>query len=588
MKESVYKRIIVLLLAAAMLVCCLSGCSVYSSLTRFDSASQEGEGEVDMDISDSGEDEVDLPIGGKNDSPFEDDVFTLNYSSADPLNPITCTNRFNLLVGKLMYESLFTYNKDFEPEPVLAESWRTNNGQVWVITIKQGIYFHDGRELVAEDVLYSLRQSAKDDSGSYAGRFDSTFCEDITATGTYELTFTLGYADWDFLLMLDVPIIKVNDAAVSIPAGTGPFMYTKETDINTGETTHYLTRWDQYRDSDSIPMDKVYLREYSDENLSSAFTDGYIDLLDFDPAGISSVSVQMDHEIRYYNTTVLEYLGFNYDNSLLANEDIRRAIGHLINYEYITETIYNGKVLSSPLILSPAVNVYDPQWEEDLGVGYDLVEFSSIFASYGMSDSDGDGYLEYRQQDFKFRLVYNYDNSYKVAVAERIAATLRSVGIEVELNPCSWKLFQSNLKMGYFDMYIADVRLPADFDPTELLRTWGSMNWGGISERGDREGAYVQLCRNFVGAPTVTTVQTANPDDPEGEPITTQVTDLTARTSAALALCTYVYNTAPIIPICYKMGCVISHRNVIYNLQPSYSSVFRNLTECTVTLKDED
>jgi len=536
-----------------------------------------------------GQYEIDLPIASDRDSPYEDDVFTLNFNSQEVMNPLTCTNRFNLLVGQLMYESLFTYDADFNPVPVLAESCESSNGYNWVVTIKKGVLFHDGRELKAEDVLYSLRQSAKDTAGIYAGRFDMTFCEDITATGDYELTFTLGYANWDFPLLLDVPIIKVNDINKGVPVGTGPYSYATERDEVIGETTTYLVRFADHRDAESVPIEKIYLREYSDGNLSSAFSDGYIDLLQFDPAGIDAVSVQMDHEIRYYNTTVLEYMGFNYENDLLANEDIRRAIGHVVNHELICDTVYGGKVLPSPLILSPAVEGYDPQWEEDLGVGYDLVEFSTVFAGFGMADSDGDGYLEYRQRDFVFRLVYNYDNSYKVAVAERIAASLRSVGIAVELWPCSWERYTTNLRLGYFDLYLADVRLSADFDPTELLRTWGSMNWGQVSEREDREGSYVQLCRNFVGASPTRIEETPNPDDPEGEPIRTEVEDLTARSEAAYALCSYVYNSAPIIPICYKLGCVISHRNVISGLQPSHSGTFATFPQCTVDLgRDED
>ena len=598
------KRVMLLFMTLALMASSLTGCSVYSKLTRFDVASQEKDdpGEVDVKEEEENRGGADgTAADAKSGSPFEDNLFTLNYNSAEPLNPYTCTNRFNLMVGELVYESLFTYDAEFNIHPVLAQTWSTTDGRVWKITIKSGVYFHDGKELNANDIMYSLRQS-NSNQGTYTGRITSDFVVDISPKGNYELTITLGYANWDFLKLLDVPIIESGSANLKNPAGTGPYAYTTQTNPLTGESTVYLNKWEQYRHADELSLDTIYLREYSDGNLASAFSDGYIDILEFDPSGVAAVSVQMDHETRYYNTTILEYLGFNYQNSILKSETIRRAIGHAVNYDYIVNTILNGKALASPLILSPAVDVYDAAWEETLGAGYDLVAFSQGFAEYGMADSDNDGYLECPSggmKDFTFTLLVNNDNTYRIAVAERIAATLRSVGVSVEVNACSYENYVYNLRHGNFDMYIAEVRLTADFNPTELLRKWGSMNFGLITEKSDQDDSYVQLSRRFLAAATTTEIsgsdkaQEIKGEDGQltlsnaGANVENEaetVYDFTARTVAASDLCTYVYNTAPIIPICYKQMAVVTHRNVIYNLQPSQSSLFRNFTECTITL----
>ena len=586
-----FRRLFLLFITASLLLSGFSGCKVYRTITGFDPGAAAEEGE--KDVTAQGSDEVDLPLEEET-SPFADKDFTLNYNYSQPLNPYTCSNRFNLLVGNLVYESLYTYDADFHPQPMLAESAETDNGRVWRIKLKRGVTFHDGHELVAKDVIYALRQSASA-TGVYYGRFSNTFCLDISEVDTYELRFTLAYADWDFLRMLDVPILQTGSATQNNPVGTGPYRMTTSTDEVTGETSLFLTLNQGHRDAAKMPIDRIYLREYNDGNLSSAFSDGYIDLLEFDPVGLEAVSVQMDHETRYYNTPILQYLGFNHKNYVLSDASIRQPTPPPPHHTLIVDEILNGKALASPLILSPALDIYDPQWETELGAGYDLVAFSTAFSQFGMADVDQDGFLEYPHNgwtDFSLRLLVNNDNSAKIAVAERIAASLRSVGVDTVVEKESFSQYIYRLNHGDFDLYIAEVRLPADFNPGELLRRYGVSNYGGITEARDQEGGYTQLIQSYLGTSPYARVPVPTPSgsEPEGgsgsgSGETVLVEDDSQRRQAAYELCRYVYQTAPIIPICYKKYCVISHRNVVYNLHPSKSNVFRNFAECTITMQ---
>jgi peptide/nickel transport system substrate-binding protein len=62
-------------------------------------------------------------------------------------------------VGLTIWEGLFAFGKNFEPVPELAESWSSSDDQMtWTISIRQGVKFHNGKELTAEDVKASLER----------------------------------------------------------------------------------------------------------------------------------------------------------------------------------------------------------------------------------------------------------------------------------------------------------------------------------------------------------------------------------------------------------------------------------------------
>jgi len=79
---------------------------------------------------------------------------TANPVSADPYMT-TATNSRILFV--LIYEGLFAYDVNYAVQPLLAQSWeRSEDGLEWVITLRQGVLFQNGKEMTAEDVKASL------------------------------------------------------------------------------------------------------------------------------------------------------------------------------------------------------------------------------------------------------------------------------------------------------------------------------------------------------------------------------------------------------------------------------------------------
>lgn len=474
-----------------------------------------------------------------------DSVFTLNYNSTASLNPLYGLNTYNNDVFSLVYEGLFRLNNEFEPEPVLCSDYSTSDGITFTFTLVPGVKFHDGEELTASDVEYTINRAAG--SSKYSSRLKSVIA--VNARDDQTLVITLSSANYGFPALLDIPIIENGSGGDSCPAGTGPYMVKKS-----GNSV-YLTAFSSYRDAGNIPIDNIYLTELEPSELSEAFSGRVIDILDYDPTGNMSFNIHTDYETRRYNTTDFIYMGFNTSSGVTSSSAFRKAISRLVDIDTICTSVYENAVVASPLILSPALSYYDKEWEKD--IGYSRQSFAEYIMESGFTDSDNNGFWESPSYgNFTLTIIVNSESDAKIAVANMIATELKNNGISAEVISLSWDRYVENLTAGTFNMYIGEAKIPADFNFTELLTYGGSLNYGKIDSE-----SYQALIRSFLAAAA---------DE---------------KTDAAKSLCSYVAEEAPIVPIAYKEYAVISHIGVISGLVPSQTGIFSGITECSINME---
>ena len=479
-----------------------------------------------------------------------DGKFTLRYNSDETLNPLKCVNVYNDAVASLIYEGLFRLDEQFRPEPVLCSDYTTENGLKYTFHIIE-TKMHDGALLTAGDVVYSINQARM--SSKYQSRLRNIiYC---TTDGEGGIYIELYETDYSLPALLDIPIIRGESAESDNPAGTGPY-YFNSISGNPG-----LSPFKEYRDPECDFIDRIYLDNMTDGNIEESFANYTLDCIWEDTAGESPTNLYSDHEARYYDTTILQYVGFNSSTPVFSDLNMRLAVYYAVNRDKIVNEIFNGDGRAADLILNPAHYLYSDTWEE--GYGYSAAKISSYLASSGLDDKNSDGYLEYpvngQHQFFELRFLVCDDNEKKVEAAESIVENLRSVGLKIVLITLPWREYKEALEAGSFDLYYAEVSLTRNFNFRSLLGKDGILDYG---EMGSEECG--TLCSTFLNA----------------------VTDV-EKAAAAQELCTYVVENAVMIPVMYRQYVVYTHRGDISNFSPTVSGVFSDAAGWTINIKEE-
>ncbi|MDR0490956.1 MAG: ABC transporter substrate-binding protein [Oscillospiraceae bacterium] len=475
--------------------------------------------------------------------------FTLRFDPQSTLNPITGQNSDNILLSSLMYECLFSLDGALNAEPVLCERWHTGDNVTYTFEIKPNVAMSDGSLLTADDVAYTLNQAMR--NARFSRRLGNI--KSIATDGELTLTVELKSPNRRFINLLDVPVIKSDSIGNNLPPGTGPYVLA-------GAEAVRLNRFAQHRDFSRLPVTIIYLRECGDDEVAEMFEDGKLSLLWDDPSDTYDIRLNRIRETRPYDTTALQFIGFNTRLTALAEPDVRRAIGCAIDRDYITNEIMQGQAQKAPLALSPSYAFYDERWENTAVDPLGKI-MSDLLLRAGLADIDNDSFFEYPDGFWEYRkfsidFIVNSENTYKVRIVHEIADKLRRTGFDIAVRELPWAGFIEALESGSFDMFYGETELNADFDLSSLLLPNGSLNYGGTGG-----SSYAPLIESFLSAST-----------DAGEK------------AAAERLCDEIKQFAPFVPVLYKKYVVYTPIGAISGASPGQSGVFRMFPDWTVDL----
>jgi peptide/nickel transport system substrate-binding protein len=143
----------------------------------------------------------------------------------DQLDPSLFTSTIDYTRGRATYNSLIQHANDLSPQPELAESFEPNsNATEWTFKIRNGVTFHDGKKLTADDVVYTMKRHQGESSTSVIKSVLASVKE-WKKTGPMEVKAILDSPNADLPTLLGLFQTKiVQNDSTGDGIGTGPFV----------------------------------------------------------------------------------------------------------------------------------------------------------------------------------------------------------------------------------------------------------------------------------------------------------------------------------------------------------------------------
>jgi peptide/nickel transport system substrate-binding protein len=198
-----------------------------------------------------------------------------DFPGLDPMM-VTLYNGNNL--HTLLFNALTRYDEMMEVQPDLAERWEGVDPQTFIFYLRKGVMFHNGREMVAEDVKFSIERVLDPETKSPY----RTYVEKIASVEVVDnYTVKLNLSAPNVVQAAELVRIKIMppEAAadyVNHPVGTGPYQFVEF--VPSDHIT--LKRFDGYWDQPKPYADEFIIRIIKDEvSVFNALRAGQMDIL---------------------------------------------------------------------------------------------------------------------------------------------------------------------------------------------------------------------------------------------------------------------------------------------------------------------
>ncbi len=440
------KRILCLILCAAALLCLCACGSDPSAYTPTGNA---------LSHDDPTTPAVTLPITGQ---PQRQDI-TMAYYPNKSFNPLTSSDYTNRALIPLIYQGLFTVDRDYEPKPILCKSYTMTEDMRTYVFYLQEATFSDGTLLTAQDVVATLNAALE--SEVYKGRFH--YVKEITTTPDGGVMVKLAVPYENLPILLDVPILKATELERERPVGTGPYRLDATTEgMRLFRRTDWWCRAELNITDDTITLisatDSVFIRD--------EFEFGDINLVCANPVSNEHADYRCDYELWDCESGVFLYLGCNLESEVFSVSTVRSALTHAIDRSKLAP-FYRGFARPTTLPVSPL----SPYYSAGLASRYehDPALFAQAVITAGLAGKE-------------VTLLVNKDDVLRVQAGRSIATMLTECGLTVIVSELDTNAYRRALRYGNFDLYLGQTKLSPNMDLTTFFHNEGAIHYGGLND----------------------------------------------------------------------------------------------------------
>lgn len=370
-------------------------------------------------------------------------------SNPASLDPHMTTAADALEISRNFFETLLSLDENYEPQPMLAESYEiSDDGLTYTFILREGVHFHNGNEMTADDVAASMnrwlasssraRSLLKDASFDVKDKYSVTLTLSERASDTLDLLAASG----QFPAIMPKEIIEAaGEDGASEYIGTGPFKFKE---IKQDSYVH-LVKNEDYNSRDEassglvgkkeVFFDDLYYEIVSDPTTKIAgLQTGEYDIADrlaFEYYDQVVNNPDFENHVNTDNGTL--NLFFNKKAGLMQDKLIRQAVNAALNVESVLLASYSYEDLYevNPSYMSPNHKL----WGSEAGA-----------ESYNQGDPEKAKQLlaeaGYNGETVTLLSTRDYEFHYNTAIV--VKEQLEKIGMNVELDIYDWPTLIEN------------------------------------------------------------------------------------------------------------------------------------------------
>ncbi len=409
-------------------------------------------------------------------------------SIGEPTNLISilATDSASHEISGFLFISPLKYDENLEIVPYAAESFEVlDDGKHLKFKMREDIVWQDGTPLTADDVTFTYNLIIDPNTPTaYAADFMSIKEYKQTGKYTFEVFYEEVYARALISWMQDIlpkHILEKEDITKTDfarnPIGAGPFKL-QEWQVGSRITLASNERYFEGRPH----INSIIYRIIPDQ--ATIFLEARnraVDYLGLTPQQYQRQTVGKRWEELWNKYKTLSfgynYLGFNLENPLFADKNVRQALSYAIDRKAIISTVLLG-------LGEPTVGPYKPEtWAYNDNLRhyeYNKDKALELFAKAGWT-LDENNVMQKDGQAFTFTVLTNQGNDSRIKTATVMQDYYKKIGIEMKIRTVEWSAFiKEFVDKGNFDAIILGWNILQDPDVSDVWHS-SKTHAGGLN-----------------------------------------------------------------------------------------------------------
>lgn len=353
-----------------------------------------------------------------------------------------------------LFEGLVKPTSDGDLIPAVASAYEeSEGGKVYTFTLRDGVKFHDGSLVTAEDVKFSLDKCADTSNGGPLVPAFSNI-ESVTIADDHTVVVTLQEADTEFLAYMTTAIIpKANENPDTNPIGTGPYKYVSRSPQENFIVERFDDYWGEKANIENVTFKICANADSIVMNLEGGSIDMFARVTATQAAELSDKFDVLEGTMNLVQALYL-------NNAVAPFDDVRvrQALSYAVNPQEIMDIISDGKGTELGSSMFPAFGKY---YMEELNDTYqqNFDKAKELLTEAGYPDG------------FSFTITVPSNYQPHIDTAQVLVEQFANIGVTANIQLVEW------------DSWLSDVYTDRNFESTVVGVDASSLTGAALLQR---------------------------------------------------------------------------------------------------------